>query len=137
VWHHRTVMNGSLTFAAALSDFLNWTLRPGTPMAYMVFMASGGVAGVVLVLLDGCLVASDHPSQLGLTHGWRRTSKAMIVWSVGGALASGLGLVAHIFEPTPLSALLAAVTWRGFLKRLLSMAHHRDEQKLDPGGDTE
>jgi hypothetical protein len=33
--------------------------------------------------------------------------------------------------------LLAAVTWRGFLRLLLSMAHHREEQKLDLGGDTE
>jgi len=129
-------MNGSLTFAAAFGDFLNWSLRPGTPMAYVVFMASGGVAGVVLVLLDACLVASDHPSQLGLTHGWRRTPKAVIVWAAGGALASGLGLVARIFEPTPLSALLAAITWRGFLRLLLSMSHHREEQKPDLDGDT-
>jgi len=112
-------MNGSLTFTAALADFLNWSLRPGAPMAYIVFMAFGGAAGAGLVLLDACLVASGHPSQLGLTHSWRRTPKAMVVWAAGGALASGLGLVARIFEPTPLSALLAAITWRGFLKRLL------------------
>jgi hypothetical protein len=125
-----------LTFAAALADFLNWSLQPGAPMAYIVFMVFGGVAGAGLVLLDACSVTLGDRSWLGLTHGWRRTPKAMVVWTIGGALASGFGLVARIFEPIPLSALLAAVTWRGFLRLLLSMARHREEQKLDPGGDT-
>jgi hypothetical protein len=128
-------MDGSLTFTAALADFLNWSLRPGTPMAYIVFMAFGGVAGAGLVALDACLVAQGGRSWLGLTQGWRRTPKAIVVWMIGGALASGFGLVARIFQPTPLSALLAAATWRGFLKLLLSMAHHQQEQRLDPGGD--
>jgi hypothetical protein len=129
-------MNEPLSFAAALADFLNWSLRPGPLMAYIVFMAFGGVAGAGLVLLDACSVAQGGRSWLGLTHGWRQTPNAMVVWTIGGALASGFGLVARIFEPTPLSALLAAVTWRGFLRLLLSMAHHREEQKLDPDGDT-
>jgi len=129
-------MDGPLTFSAALVDFLNWSLRPGPPMAYVVFMAFGALAGAGLVLLDACSVAQDGRSWLGLTHGWRRTPKAMVVWAIGGAIASGFGLVARIFEPTPLGALLAAVTWRGFLRLVLSMAHHREQQKLDPGGDT-
>jgi hypothetical protein len=79
VWHHGAVMDGSLTFVAALSDFLNWSLRPGAPMAYIVFMVFGGVAGAGLVLLDACSVTLGDRSWLGLTHGWRRTPKAVVV----------------------------------------------------------
>lgn len=128
-------MEATQTFMAALSAFLGWSLQSGTLMAYVVFMTCSGMLGGALVALDACLVASGKSSQLELTHGWRRTPKAIIVWVMGGVLASGLGLVARIFDPTPLSALLAALTWRAFLKRLLSMAHHRDEQRLGPDGE--
>ena len=58
-------------FEKDLGDFLRFDLRADDWIACSVFIASSGVIGLAIVLLDGCSVALGGESYLKLTHGWR------------------------------------------------------------------
>ncbi len=106
----------------ALADFLSWTPGKLGLSNYVVFSAASGVFGSCLVILDVCLVGAGPDSALGLTHGWRRTPTIVAIWFIAPLIAAALGMVARIFEPTPLAAVLVAVSWRTFLIKLLAKA---------------
>jgi|GEM_PF-3387441 len=118
--------DGSL--GTALANFLSWVPGQRGLANFAVFLLASGVLGVCVVVLDACSAGLGSRSLLGLTHGWRTTPKAAFMWFVGAFVASALGMAARIFEPTPLAALLAAVSWRTLLTKLLAMAretrHH-------------
>jgi hypothetical protein len=121
--------------AEALGAFLRFDLRADGWPAYAVFVVASGLIGLAIVLLDACSVAlrQDRDSYLGLTHGPRATPKAALVWVIGSMLGSSLGLLARVFEPTPLAAVLVSLTWRTLLPKLKGLAAHHEQQK--PGGD--
>ena len=106
---------------AALGNFLEFVPGQRGLAAYVVFIAASGAFGACVVLLDACSASLGGRSALGLTLGWQTTSKALTMWFIGASIAGGLGMVARIFEPTPLAALLAAISWRTFLTKLLEM----------------
>jgi hypothetical protein len=118
-------------FAQALGDFIRFQLRVDTWLAFVVFAASSGVIGLAIVLLDYCSVALGRESVLNLTHGRRATPKAALLWMIGSMLGASLGLLARVFEPTPLAAVLASLTWRTLLAQLERLSAHSER----PPGD--
>jgi hypothetical protein len=100
--------------AGALGNFLDRAIKPG-PMAPRDFVILAGLIGAGLVTLDACCVRLWDKSFLELTHGWQRTPMAILVWAIGAVLAAYIGIAVNIFQPTSLSALAAAVSWRGFI----------------------
>jgi hypothetical protein len=116
----------------ALSAFLRFELRADDWDAYAVFIVSSGIIGLAIVLLDACLVGIGQKSHFGLTHGPWATPRAALFWVVGSMLGSGLGLLVQVFEPTPLAAVLASMTWRTSLAQLQKLSVHHEQQK--PGG---
>jgi membrane protein implicated in regulation of membrane protease activity len=123
------------TFGGALNSFLHWTLEVSGPIAYIVFIGFAGAVGAAVVLLDACSVSLGGDSYLKLTHGWRATPRALLVWMIGATIAAGVGLAVRIFEPTPLAAVVAALTWRSFIRQLQAISHrpHEDEQRSAGG----
>ena len=121
-------------FGGTVDSFLHWTLEASSPMAYIVFVGSAGM-GVAVVLLDACSVSLGGDSYLKLTHGVRATPRALLVWMTGSIIAAGVGLAVRIFEPTPLAAVVAALTWRSFIRQLQALSHrpHEDEQRSGRG----
>ena len=117
----------------ALGAFLRFDLRADNWAAYAVFVISSGAIGLAIVLLDACSVALGRDSYLDLTHGRRATPKAALVWVIGSMLGSSLGLLARVFEPTPLAAVLASLTWRTLLAQLQRLSTHHVQRK--PGGE--
>jgi hypothetical protein len=113
-------------FAEALGAFLRFSLKSDSLAAYLVFMIASGLVGSDIVLLDACSVSLGRDSYLDLTHGWRTTPKAALVWTMGAVLGSGIGLLARVFEPTPIAAVLVALTWRGLLGKLQRLSAHQD-----------
>jgi hypothetical protein len=128
-------------FDEALDAFLRFDLRADGWVAYAVFIMSSGVAGLAIVLLDACSVMlklvlqkedfDPGHSYLGLTHGWRATPRNALVWMVASMIASGLGLMARVFQPTPLAAVLASLTWRTLLSQLRRLSAHHVEQRFE------
>ena len=119
-------------FTIALANFFAWLPGQRGLSAYLVFVLAGGVFGASVVVLDACSATFGGRSFLGLTHGWKTTPKAAIVWFVGSLIAAGLGMAARVFEPTPFAALLAAASWRTILGKFLAMAKHsgqRDDRR--------
>jgi hypothetical protein len=126
-------------FGDALDAFLRFELRADSWVAYAVFIIASGVIGLALVLLDACSVMlrpvmlkkGSNPgySYLGLTHGWRATPRNALVWIMSSMIASGLGLMARIFQPTPLAAVLASLIWRTLLAQLRRLSAHHEEQR--------
>jgi len=108
--------------ATALDDFIHFQLRHDDWMAFAVFVIASAVIGLAIVLLDYCSVALGRDSALNLTHGRHATPKAALLWMVGSALGASLGLLARVFEPTPLAAVLASLTWRTLLAKLQTLS---------------
>jgi hypothetical protein len=126
-------------FGEALDSVLRFELRADSWVAYAVFIIASGVIGLALVLLDACSVMltlvvhkkGSNPgySYLGLTHGWRATPRNALVWIMASMIASGLGMMARIFQPTPLAAVIASLTWRTLLAQLRRLSAHQEEQR--------
>jgi hypothetical protein len=116
-------------FGEALRSFLQFNLKADDWVSYAVFILSSGAVGLAIVLLDACSVALGHDSYLDLTRGPRATPKAAFAWVVGSMIGSGLGLLARMFQPTPLAAVLAALTWRTLLAQLQRLSTHQVHQK--------
>ena len=108
----------------ALANFLFWVPGQRGLAICVVFAVASGVCCACVVVLDACSVLAGQRTVLALTHGWRLTSKNVAIWFVGALIAAALGMVARIFEPTPLSALVVAVSWRTVLNKLLAIAKH-------------
>jgi hypothetical protein len=111
-------------FGEALDAFLRSSLKPDDWVSYVVFILSSGIVALAIVLLDLCSVALGRNSYLDLTHGFRATPKAALFWVIGTMIGSGLGLLLHIFQPTPLAAVLASLTWGTLLGRLQRLSEH-------------
>ena len=120
-------------FGDVLDAFLRFDLRADGWVAYAVFVISSGAAGLAIVLLNACSVALKRDPYLGLTHGWRATPRNALVWMVASMIASGLGLMARVFQPTPLAAVLTSLTWRTLLAQLRRLSTHHIENR--PGGE--
>jgi hypothetical protein len=116
-------------FGEALGAFLRFDLRADGWVSYVVFIASSGVIGLAIVLLDGCSVALGGESYLKLTHGWRATPKNALYWLIGSMIGSALGLMARVVQPTPLAAVLASLTWRTLLAQLQRLSTHHVQQR--------
>jgi hypothetical protein len=112
----------------ALAAFIRFQLRADNWAAYVIFVISSGVIGLAVVMLDLCSVALGRESVLDLTHGPKATPKAAVVWMVGSMLGASLGLLARVFEPTPLAAVLASLTWRTLLAQLQRLSSHSGER---------
>lgn len=118
-------------FGDALTAFFQFHLQADDWVAYAIFVISSGVIGLAIVLLDCCSVILGGDSYLDLTHGPRATPRAALVWTIGSMLAASLGLVSRVFQPTPLAALLAALTWRTLLAQLQRLATHPNQSPGD------
>jgi hypothetical protein len=123
------------TIGESLNLFFHWSLDPGTPAAYIVFSAFAGVIGAGVVLLNACSVSLGGDSYLELTHGWRSTPRAVIIWVIGAIIASAVGLAVRVFEPTPIAAVVPALAWRTFIRRLQALARRDREDEQKPSGD--
>ncbi len=108
----------------ALEAFLRSNLKPDDWLSYAVFISASGIIALAIVLLDLCCVAVGRNSYLDLTHGLRATPRAALFWAIGTMIASGLGLVLHIFQLTPSAAVLASLTWGTLLGRLQRLLEH-------------
>ena len=115
--------------------FLRWSLEGGSPAAYVVFCGFAGTVGAAVVLLDACSVSLGGDSYLRITHGWRATPKALVVWVLGAMIAAAVGLAVRVFEPTPLAALVPALAWRSFTASLQALARHDREDEQTPAGE--
>jgi hypothetical protein len=117
-------------FGDAFDAFLRSTLqRTDGWIAYAVFIASSGIVGLAVVLLDACSAARpDGASYLKLTHGWRSTPKYMIIWFFGSMLGAALGMAIRVFEPTPWAAIAAALTWPALPALLQRLSTHHVRQ---------
>jgi hypothetical protein len=116
--------------ADAVSEFLRFGLRNDSFVAYPVFAGASGIIGLAIVLLDLCAVELGTPSVLGLTHGRHATARAAFYWAAGAIIAASLGLVVHVFEPTPLGAVAASLTWKTLLERLKDLTKAGNRQGL-------
>ena len=116
-------------FGEALGAFLRFSVKADGAMAYVVFILASATTGLAIVLLDACSVILGGDFYLDLTHGWRATPKAALVWTIGAMLGSGIGLAARVFEPTPVAAVLVAMTWRGLLGQLQRFTAHHDQRR--------
>ena len=117
------------SIASALNVFFESPIHAGGLALYIVFVSASGMIGIACVLLNACIVFLWRNSSLGLTHGWHATPKAALVWAIGAMLGSGIGMLIGMFRPTPLAAVVAALTWRGLLRQWQRLASHRN----DPG----
>ena len=115
-------------FETALGDFIRFQLRNDNWPAFVVFVAASAVIGLAIVMLDFCSVALGRASALNLTHGRRATPRAALLWMVGSVLGASLGLLARVFEPTPLAAVLASLTWRTLLAQLQRLSTHAERR---------
>ena len=113
----------------ALGAFIRFQMRSDSWLAYVIFVVSSGVIGLAVVLLDYCSVALGQDSVLGLTHGAKSTPKNALVWMIGSILGAALGLFARVSEPTPLAAVLVALTWKTLLTQFQQLSAHSAEQK--------
>jgi hypothetical protein len=123
------------SLAQSLGLFFHWSLEAGTPAAYLIFGAFAGVIGAAVVLLDACSVSLGGDSYLRITHGWRATPKAVIIWVIGAMIASAVGLAVRVFEPTPLAAVFPALAWRTFIRHLQALTRRDHEDEQTPSGD--
>jgi hypothetical protein len=115
--------------------FLRWSLDAGTPAAYVIFAGFAGLLGAAVVLLDACSVSLGGDSYLQVTHGWRATPKAMVIWVFGAIIAAIIGLAVRVFEPTPLAALFPALAWRTFIRQLQTLIRRDHEDEQTPSGE--
>jgi hypothetical protein len=123
------------TFGEGFRLFFHWSLEGGTPTAYIIFSAFAGAIGAGVVVLDACSVSLGGDSYLQLTHGWRSTPKAVIIWLIGAMIASAVGLAVRVFEPTPIAAVVPALAWRTFIRQLQSLTWRDREDEQMPSGD--
>jgi hypothetical protein len=115
-------------FSEALSAFLQFQLRTDNWVAYVVFAIASGAIGLAVVLLDCCSVVLGGDSVLNLTHGPKATPKAAFAWTIGSIIGATVGLLARVFQPTPLAAALASLTWRTLIDQLRRLSTHPVQQ---------
>ena len=101
---------------------MDWVAFQSAAVSSLFFGLGTAAFASLVVLLDGLIFKSGHESYLKVTHGFKATTKTMLIWAAGAGLVAFLGTLFSFYKETPQAILLIAMTWHAFLKQVDSAA---------------